>query len=94
MFDRDLGGYMTEDAALRTLAKAAGYSLAELSRAAGRSGNYVASLLGRGSSPTLSTTALLAEAAGYSLAFVPRVDLPRSAIVIDSPRPLASSSGE
>lgn len=82
---------MRDTDALRTLAESAGLSLSALSRAAGRSSNFAANSINRGSSITLATAATLAAAAGYSLAFVPRADLPRGAIVIESPRPLASS---
>lgn len=80
---------MQEHEAIRTMAAAAGYSLAALSREAGRCDNYVANAINRGSSLTLATAATLAAAAGYSLAFIPSTKVPRDAIVIDSPRPLA-----
>lgn len=83
---------MQDTDAIRALAEAAGYSLSTFSRAAGRSRNFVANTINAHSSPTLATAALLADAAGYSLAFVPSDEVPRGAIVIDSPRPLASSS--
>ena len=82
---------MQEQDSIRALAAAAGHSLASLSRTAGRCDNYAANAINRGSSLTLATAATLAAAAGYSIVFVPQDDVPRGAIVIDPPRPLASS---
>lgn len=82
---------MHEHEAVRALAAHSELSLAKLSRAAGRCDNFLASSLGRGSSLTLATAVDIAQAAGFSLAFVPRGALPSGAIVIDPPRPLEAA---
>lgn len=76
---------MQEDDAVRRMAAAAGLSLAGLSRAAGRSPNFVANTLNAGSSMTMATASSIARAAGYALAFAPAGSLPDGALVVDPP---------
>lgn len=49
----------------------------------GKGANYVAAIASRGSNPQADTVAAMADVLGYSLALVPRSDVPPSAIVID-----------
>lgn len=76
---------MQESDAVRKMAAAAGLSLAGLSRAAGRSSNFVANTLNANSSMTMATAASIAQAAGYTLAFVPAGALPAGALAVDPP---------
>lgn len=76
---------MQESDAVRRMAAAAGLSLAGLSRATGRSSNFIANTLNAGSSMTVATAASIASAAGYALAFVPAGSLPDGALAVDPP---------
>jgi hypothetical protein len=49
----------------------------------GKSANYIGSTLNQGSTPKADTLASMLEPCGYSLAAIPKEDLPNSALVID-----------
>lgn len=80
---------MDSASAVRAMVQRSGMSARAVSQAAGRSPDYLGSILYRGSSPSLSTAAELAAPCGYSLAFVPTASLPADALPIDPPGPTA-----
>ena len=79
---------MDTTSAVRAMVQRSGMSARAVSQAAGRTPDYLGSILYRGSSPSLATAADLAAPCGYAVALVPVADLPPSALVID-PRPTA-----
>ena len=73
--------------AIRTAIDASGQSMRALSVSAGKSENYISGVVGQAermnSEMTASTIATIAGSCGYSLALVPKPDVPESALVID-----------
>ena len=70
--------------AVRALATRTGHSLRSLSVAFGRSPNFIANTLNRGSDMTCNTLACIAKACGYALVLVPTRDVPPTALVVDA----------
>lgn len=70
---------------IKKAAENAGYSLRGVSQALGKSPNYIASSVGRGSTMQADTLAGALGVCGYALAAVPLDSVPPDALVIDPP---------
>lgn len=74
---------MNTEQVIREAASISGNSLRSVSSSMGKSANYIGSTLNQGSTPKADTLASMLEPCGYSLAAIPKEDLPNSALVID-----------
>ncbi len=76
--------------AIKEVVTASGKSQAGVSKAVGKTRNYVNALVAQadatGGTLGCDTVAGIADACGYSLAVIPHADVPGSALVIDPPK--------
>lgn len=68
--------------ALKEASEKSGVPMYKIGPAMGKPASYVSTGMSRGSSPRCDTMAKMADVCGYSLALVPKADLPGSALVI------------
>lgn len=78
-------GILKASDTIKKAADNAGYSLRGVSQALGKSPNYIASSVGRGSNMQADTLAGALAVCGYALAAVPFDSVPPDALVIDAP---------
>lgn len=76
---------MDTNEAIRAAVDNAGLSLRSASLALGKSENWISSTLQRNGSSSGDTLASLGEVCGYSLALIPKGNVPPGALVIDPP---------